>query len=169
LHSFLQFINAGKFGVLMVDRATEFAPIKNANDAKQDCPDTARELICGEAQQWLENAGFTVKDSAVGNIEISPLLSYNGENMDLLKKARHDPFTLPTYIDKDGNIKEMVSKIKESNSSPVKGPEPAQSAPVAAKVEIKKEEEPKPEPVPEPALAPVPVPVKVEENKPVEE
>jgi len=59
----------------------------------------------------------------------------------------------------------MVSKIKESNSSPVKGPEPAQSAPVAAKEEIKKEEEPKPEP----ALAPVPVPVKVEENKPVEE
>lgn len=82
LHSFLQFIDPGKFGVLKVNRESEFAPIKNANAAKQDCPDSARALIYGEAQKWLEQAGFTVKDSAVGNIEISPLLSYDGENMD---------------------------------------------------------------------------------------
>ena len=31
LHSFLMFLSPGKFGVLNVDRATDFAPIKNAN------------------------------------------------------------------------------------------------------------------------------------------
>lgn len=89
LHSFLAFLSPGKFGVLKVDRSTEFAPIKNANGANAvDCPATARAQIYAEAQQWLEKYGFTVKDSAVGAIEIDPLLSFRGENMDKIRKQR---------------------------------------------------------------------------------
>lgn len=92
-------------------------------------------MIYGEAQQWLEKQGFTIKDSAVGNVEISPLLSYDGENMDVIRRSRQEAFTLPTYIDKDGSIKEVVAKIKENNNepAPAKAPEPALASVAAVK------------------------------------
>jgi len=45
IHNFLPFCDAGKFGVLRVQREDEFAPVKNAEGAPNDSPNTARELI----------------------------------------------------------------------------------------------------------------------------
>ena len=56
-------------------------------------------MIFAESQKWLENEGFTVKNSAVGAVEIDPLLSYRGENMDQVRWKRQDPLTIPCYID----------------------------------------------------------------------
>lgn len=45
IHSFLPFVDQQHFKVLMVDRDDEFAPVKNAEGAEQDSPNTARALI----------------------------------------------------------------------------------------------------------------------------
>ena len=50
----------------MVDRNTEFAPVKNADGPDEPLPDTpafARKMILAEATQWLkesENEGLMV-------------------------------------------------------------------------------------------------------------
>ena len=75
----------------MVDRDTEFAPVKNADgsDPNKPLPDTpayARMMYLRESQQWLQQVqGLKIAGGAVGNIEVSPLLSYAGENMNWLK------------------------------------------------------------------------------------
>lgn len=59
-------------------REEEFSPVKNSNSADQDCPNTARTDLLNLHKKWLLNAGA----KHVGeNVEISPLLSYAGENL----------------------------------------------------------------------------------------
>ena len=83
----------------MVDRQTEFAPVKDADGPKlttfgyeaQPLPDTpafARCMILAEATKWLEGAeknGLKIAPEAKGKIEVSFLLSYHGENLAWLK------------------------------------------------------------------------------------
>jgi UDP-N-acetylglucosamine/UDP-N-acetylgalactosamine diphosphorylase len=45
LKSFIPFIEAGKLGVLKVDRDDEYAPIKNAEGSPVDSPNIARQLF----------------------------------------------------------------------------------------------------------------------------
>eukprot|EP00798_Chlamydomonas_sp_ICE-L_P026929 gene26929-4552_t len=61
-----------------VDRAHQFAPVKNAPGAT-DSPETARAAILATGGEWVTAAGGEVEGE--GGIEVSPLLSYDGEDM----------------------------------------------------------------------------------------
>ena len=89
---------AERWIVMEVERSDEFAPIKNEPGNPTDSPDTARSLMTKQAYRWLLNAGAILKHensvldfaevsklNVVPNhllCEISPLRSYNGENLD---------------------------------------------------------------------------------------
>lgn len=59
-------------------REEDFSPLKNADSVGQDCPSTARNDVLKIHKKWLLNAGAT---SVANDVEISPLLSYAGENL----------------------------------------------------------------------------------------
>ncbi|KAG6799873.1 UDP-N-acetylhexosamine pyrophosphorylase [Apis mellifera caucasica] len=63
-------------------REEDFSPLKNADSVGQDCPSTARNDVLKLHKKWLLNAGAI---SVSGDIEISPLLSYAGENLNHIK------------------------------------------------------------------------------------
>lgn len=71
-------IPSGKLGVLQVPRASEFAPVKNADGdgaVVNDSPASALGLMLAEATTWLKNAG-KIEPAAEGQVEVSYLLSY---------------------------------------------------------------------------------------------
>ena len=89
---------ADKWLVMEVDRADEFAPVKNEPGSKEDSPDTARSLLSRQAIRWLQCAGAVVVDKHDCPVdlasfpkvlpdhseyvcEISPLVSYFGEGL----------------------------------------------------------------------------------------
>lgn len=59
-------------------RESDFSPLKNADSAGQDCPSTAKRDVLALHKNWLLKAGAK---SILGDVEISPLLSYGGENL----------------------------------------------------------------------------------------
>ncbi|KAI4474075.1 hypothetical protein M0804_015030 [Polistes exclamans] len=59
-------------------REEEFSPLKNSDSAKQDCPSTARHDLLQLHKKWLLNAGA---EKVNGDVEVSPLFSYAGENL----------------------------------------------------------------------------------------
>jgi UDP-N-acetylglucosamine/UDP-N-acetylgalactosamine diphosphorylase len=69
-----------KIAALQVERAAEFAPVKNRTGP--DSPETACDLLYRLHQQWLAAAGVAPQLYQGRNIEISPLLSYAGEGLD---------------------------------------------------------------------------------------
>eukprot|EP00040_Diaphanoeca_grandis_P035656 m.224750 g.224750 ORF g.224750 m.224750 type:complete len:813 (-) comp33441_c0_seq4:93-2531(-) len=81
LESFIfdAFSVAKRVTLLEVEREREFAPVKNADG--EDSPDSARLLLSNEVQQWLVNAGANVSPTAAVTIEVSPLVSLNGEGL----------------------------------------------------------------------------------------
>lgn len=89
-------VDQGKLGVLMVDRSTEFAPVKNAdaNSNDEPLPDTpafARRMLLAESTKWLsaieaDGNGLSIEPSAKGKIEVSYLVSYAGEDLHWLKR-----------------------------------------------------------------------------------
>lgn len=76
---------AKNFAVWQGTREEEFSPLKNSNSAGQDCSSTARTDLFNLHKKWLLDAG--AKD--VGDsVEISPLLSYAGENLHQIANNR---------------------------------------------------------------------------------
>ena len=75
---------AQKFGLLMVERSQEFSPLKNKSG--QDSPETSRKDIINKHIQMVEKVGgiVTVKDGKK-QVEVSPLVSYDGEGLESLK------------------------------------------------------------------------------------
>ncbi|KAL6436514.1 hypothetical protein ACFW04_004770 [Cataglyphis niger] len=85
---------AKNFAVWQGTREEEFSPLKNSNSAGQDCSNTARTDLFNLHKKWLLNAG--AKD--VGDsVEISPLLSYAGEN--LYQIANNQSFAGPQVLE----------------------------------------------------------------------
>ena len=63
-------------------RDEEFSPLKNADKiGASDTPTTARESLLKLHKKYIEDAGGHVKEDC--SLEISPLLSYCGENLHL--------------------------------------------------------------------------------------
>lgn len=76
---------AENFVVWQVDRKSEFSPVKNSDSAGIDCPRIARSDVLALHKQWLLDAGAVSVDAEV---EISPLLSFGGENLESLAKGK---------------------------------------------------------------------------------
>lgn len=73
---------AKQLAVWMGVRQEDFSPLKNADSSGQDCPSTARNDVLELHKKWLLNAGAI---SVTNDVEVSPLLSYAGENLDHVK------------------------------------------------------------------------------------
>jgi UDP-N-acetylglucosamine/UDP-N-acetylgalactosamine diphosphorylase len=81
--------------VVEVDRATAFAPLKNASGAKEDTPESVRTQMCAMHRDWLRQAGAAVDDSIL--VEVSPLFALDADDL----AARLPPctqVTTPTYF-----------------------------------------------------------------------
>eukprot|EP01018_Ginkgo_biloba_P029263 Gb_31964 [translate_table: standard] len=72
-------------------REEEFAPVKNASGYATDTPDTARLLVLHLHTRWVIAAGGFVTHSVslyTTGVEVSPLCSYAGENLDDICRGR---------------------------------------------------------------------------------
>ncbi|XP_076867865.1 UDP-N-acetylhexosamine pyrophosphorylase-like protein 1 [Brachyhypopomus gauderio] len=112
-----------KFVAFEVVREDEFSPLKNADGAPVDTPTTVRRSLSAQHYRWAVQAGAHFLD-ADGNpittkhrtaqdmvppalCEISPLVSYFGEGLDMLKqKNLKSPFFL--------NEKNVMSLVEHS-------------------------------------------------------
>lgn len=91
---------APSMALFEVLREEEFAPVKNANGATADTPDTARLLVLNLHTRWVVAAGGFVTHSVplyLTGIEVSPLRSYAGENLEEVCRNRtfHAPCEIP--------------------------------------------------------------------------
>ena len=77
------FPHTARFAVLEVARADEFSPLKNAPGTGADDPETSRRDLLAQHRRFLEEAGATVREGV--EIELSPLVSYAGEGLALVK------------------------------------------------------------------------------------
>lgn len=68
-----------------VERDVEFSALKNADDAKKDCPSTAKSDLYKLHKKYIENAGGIVEGDEV---EISPNITYAGEGLEDLVKGK---------------------------------------------------------------------------------
>jgi UDP-N-acetylglucosamine/UDP-N-acetylgalactosamine diphosphorylase len=88
MHSLLPKVEGGRLGVLTVDRDSEFGPVKNADDPSgavaPDTPACARQMYLADSMHMLKQV-TGLKVEAGAQIEVSPLLSYAGENLNWLK------------------------------------------------------------------------------------
>ncbi|KAJ5681484.1 uncharacterized protein N7477_001424 [Penicillium maclennaniae] len=75
-----------KFASIEVRREEEFSPLKNARGTGEDDPDTSRDDIMKLGQRWVEAAGgIVITEAEAFGVEVSPLISYGGENLEFLK------------------------------------------------------------------------------------
>lgn len=77
---------AERFVTFEVQRDVEFSALKNADSAGKDCPATAKQDVFRLHKKYIEKAGGVVKDNIT--CEISPLLSYAGEDLETLVKGK---------------------------------------------------------------------------------
>jgi UDP-N-acetylglucosamine/UDP-N-acetylgalactosamine diphosphorylase len=90
------FEEAKRFALFETLREEEFAPLKNATGS--DSPDSARKMLRELHRKWAENEGITLEGE--GDVEIDPLVSYNGEGLKdwVLQKHGSLHVKLPLYI-----------------------------------------------------------------------
>lgn len=93
------FAYAPSMALFEVLREEEFAPVKNANGASYDTPDSARLMILRLHSRWVVAAGGFLTHSVplyLTGVEISPLCSYAGENLESICRGR--TFHAPSEI-----------------------------------------------------------------------
>ncbi|KAI8638375.1 UDP-N-acetylglucosamine diphosphorylase [Parasitella parasitica] len=78
------FGHSNAFSVLQVDRKDEFSPLKNGPGAGVDCPETSRADILSQGERFIRNVGGNYLNQQI-EVEISPLLSYGGENLESIR------------------------------------------------------------------------------------
>lgn len=94
---------AQKFVTVEVVRDVEFSALKNADSAGKDCPATARKDIFKLHKSYIEHKGGTVIGEEV---EISPLLSYQGENIESIVNGK--VFKAPIHLKHtDDNVEHL--------------------------------------------------------------
>ena len=87
---------AAKSAAIEVNRNEEFAPVKNASGP--DSPESARRSVSDLHLSWVKRAGATIANPQSSQdcvCEISPLVSYSGENLDFLYGKK---INLPFYL-----------------------------------------------------------------------
>ncbi|OVA05554.1 UTP--glucose-1-phosphate uridylyltransferase [Macleaya cordata] len=85
------FTYAPSTALFEVIREEEFAPVKNANGSSFDTPDSARLLVLRLHTRWVVAAGGFLTHSVplyATGVEISPLCSYAGENLEAICRGR---------------------------------------------------------------------------------
>ncbi|KAJ8509688.1 hypothetical protein OPV22_000122 [Ensete ventricosum] len=93
------FAYAPSVALFEVPREEEFAPVKNANGASYDTPDSARLMLLRLHSRWVVAAGGFLTHSVplyLTGVEISPLCSYAGENLEAICRGR--TFHAPSEI-----------------------------------------------------------------------
>ncbi|XP_013855389.1 UDP-N-acetylhexosamine pyrophosphorylase-like protein 1 [Austrofundulus limnaeus] len=114
------------FVVFEVIRKDEFAPLKNADGAASDTPTSVRTALMDQHRRWLCAAGASLLDGD-GNVigpetsesshpvicEVSPLVSYFGEGLELLLKGK----TLQTPFVLDENTSKVLKSQKSSGEN----------------------------------------------------
>lgn len=79
----LPLLGLHEHALLEVERKNEFSPLKNAPRTGSDDPETSRRDLLALQRRWLKNAGANISDEV--EVEISPLLSYSGESLEIVK------------------------------------------------------------------------------------
>jgi UDP-N-acetylglucosamine/UDP-N-acetylgalactosamine diphosphorylase len=102
----------GNFALWEVLRQEEFSPLKNGNDAKSDNPISCRNDLTEQHLRWMLEAGakfqrypYVTNEYKLPRIEISSLVSYNGEDLKSLLNGR--VFNEPLFIDYDTKEKKV--------------------------------------------------------------
>nr|XP_023024177.1 UDP-N-acetylhexosamine pyrophosphorylase-like [Leptinotarsa decemlineata]XP_023024178.1 UDP-N-acetylhexosamine pyrophosphorylase-like [Leptinotarsa decemlineata]XP_023024179.1 UDP-N-acetylhexosamine pyrophosphorylase-like [Leptinotarsa decemlineata] len=90
------------FVVWEVPRCTDFSPLKNCDNTSRDCPATCRRDLLKLHKRYVQRAGGVV---VCDELEISPLLSYAGENLEEIVRGKQ--FFSKTLL---------VSKSEQSNN-----------------------------------------------------
>ncbi|WOL03361.1 UDP-N-acetylglucosamine diphosphorylase 1-like isoform X1 [Canna indica] len=93
------FAYAPSMALFEVVREEEFAPVKNANGASYDTPESARLMLLRLHSRWVVAAGGFLTHSVplyLTGVEISPLCSYAGENLEAICRGR--TFHAPSEI-----------------------------------------------------------------------
>ncbi|KAG0469724.1 hypothetical protein HPP92_016424 [Vanilla planifolia] len=93
------FAYAPSVALFEVLREEEFAPVKNANGASYDTPDSARLMLLRLHSRWVVAAGGFLTHSVplyLTGVEISPLCSFAGENLEAICRGR--TFHAPSEI-----------------------------------------------------------------------
>lgn len=107
-----------EFAVLSVARSDEFSPLKNAPGAGADCPETSRRDIFKQTVRFLEDAGAAVIAQGAGNesilnehvpvLELSPLLTYDGESLADIVKGKKITIDKPTFVKSVDDLKALA-------------------------------------------------------------